>query len=44
MTAIVLSLFVTITVAAEAKIAGPADASAIRIATCLSAWSCSSSR
>ncbi len=33
-----------ITVAAEAKIAGPAEASAVRIASCLSAVRCSSSR
>ena len=33
-----------ITVAAEAKIAGPAEARAVRIASCLSAVRCSSSR
>jgi hypothetical protein len=33
-----------ITVAAEAKIAGPAEAMAVRIAVCLSASRCSSSR
>ncbi len=33
-----------ITVAAEAKIAGPAEASAVRIASCLSTVWCSSSR